>query len=127
MSVERLLVVDDEPAIGEAIGTVGEELGFEVEVTSKPEVFKRLYPEFEPTVICLDVVMPESDGIELLRFLSERQCTARIVVISGFNKAYLDSAYKLGQAFGLESVTTLSKPFQLTDLRNALSKGAEAS
>ncbi|MDP6391160.1 MAG: response regulator [Alphaproteobacteria bacterium] len=127
MSVKRLLVVDDEPAIGEAIGTVGEELGFEVEVTSKPQDFKRLYPEFEPTVVCLDVVMPDIDGIELLRFLSERKCTARIIVISGFNKAYLDSAHKLGQAFGLESVTTLSKPFQLTDLRNALSKGAEAS
>ena len=36
MSVERLLVVDDEHAVREAIDTVGEELGFEVEVTSKP-------------------------------------------------------------------------------------------
>ncbi len=120
MSKGRLLVIDDEPAIGEAIGVVGRELGYEVEVTTRAHDFKRLYETFAPTLICLDVVMPETDGIELLRFLSEQKCTARIVVISGFNRTYLDTAHKLGEAFGLESVTTLSKPFHLSELRKVL-------
>lgn len=120
MSENRLLVVDDEPDIGEFIRTVGEGEGFAVRVTSTAKDFLREFDEFSPTAICLDVVMPDTDGIELLKYLADRKCTASILVISGYSKLYLTSAENLGEAFGLPYVKTLMKPLGLATLREAL-------
>lgn len=120
MSEKRLLVVDDEPDIGDFIRAVAEGQSFEVRVTSKASDFLRAYDEFKPTAICLDVVMPDVDGIELLKHLADRKCKAPILVISGYSKLYLDSAENLAEAFGLPYVRTLAKPLGLATLRAAL-------
>ena len=116
----RLLVIDDEPDIARYIGLVAEELGYEVRVTTDPEVFKRGYDELKPTVIVLDVVMPEVDGIELVKFLAQRRCDARILVISGYAERYLDNTKTLGEAFGLQSITAMAKPVELPKLEEFL-------
>ena len=120
MSENRLLVVDDEPDIGEFIRTVAEGEGFAVKVTSTAKDFLQAFDDFAPTAICLDVVMPDTDGIELLKYLADRKCTASILVISGYSKLYLSSAENLGEAFGLPYVKTLTKPLGLATLRDAL-------
>ncbi|MFQ5534624.1 MAG: response regulator [Sphingomonadales bacterium] len=120
MSDKRLLVVDDEPDIGDFIRAVAEGQSFEVVVTSKAGDFLKAYDEFNPTAICLDVVMPDVDGIELLKLLADRQCEVPILVISGYSKLYLDSAENLAEAFGLPYVKTLAKPLGLSTLRAAL-------
>jgi len=117
----RLLVIDDEPDIASFIGQVAEELGYEVRVTTDPEAFKRGYEDFRPTVIVLDVVMPEVDGIELVKFLAQRNCSARILVISGYAERYLDNTKTLGEAFGLQSITAMAKPVELPKLEEFLS------
>jgi DNA-binding NtrC family response regulator len=116
----RLLVIDDEPDIARYIGLVAEELGYEVRVTTDPEVFKRDYDELKPTVIILDVVMPEVDGIELVKFLAQRNCAARVLVISGYAERYLDNTRTLGEAFGLQSITAMAKPVELPKLEEFL-------
>ena len=116
----RLLVLDDEPDIARYIGLVAEELGYEVRVTTDPEVFKRDYDELKPTVIILDVVMPEVDGIELVKFLAQRNCAARVLVISGYAERYLDNTKTLGEAFGLQSITAMAKPVELPKLEEFL-------
>jgi len=117
----RLLVIDDEPDIARFIGQVAEELGYEVRVTTDPDDFKRGYDDFHPTVIVLDVVMPEVDGIELVKFLAQRNCSARILVISGYAERYLDNTKTLGEAFGLQSITAMAKPVELPRLEEFLS------
>lgn len=119
---KRLLVVDDEADIGEFIRVVAEGLGFDVVVTTSACDFLDSYDEQKPSLICVDVVMPEMDGLELLKTLNERKCTAPILVISGYNKLYLQSAENLGEAFGLPSVKSMTKPLELAALRSALSE-----
>lgn len=116
----KLLVIDDEPDIARYIGFVAEELGYEVRVTTDPDAFKRSYEEIKPTVIVLDVVMPEVDGIELVKFLAQRHCDARILVISGYAERYLDNTKTLGEAFGLQSITAMAKPVELPKLEEFL-------
>lgn len=120
--VKRLLVVDDEPDIGQFIKVVAEAMGFDVVVTTSVWDFLDSYDEQEPSLICVDVVMPDMDGLELLKTLNERKCTAPILVISGYNKLYLHSAENLGEAFGLPSVKSMSKPLELAALRSALAE-----
>ena len=71
-------------------------------------------------MICLDLAMPGSDGIEMLRFLAAEECRARILVVSGYNSAMVQMAVRLGEALGLEMAGVLGKPIRIADLRNLL-------
>ena len=69
------------------------------------------------TLILLDLVMPEMDGIEILRLLGERNCKARIVLMSGINIRVIETAKKLAQTLGLSVVGHLQKPFPIAQLQ----------
>ncbi len=120
-SAKRLLVIDDEPAFGSFVKEVAEGLGYDVRVTAKADEFADTYETFDPTVIVLDVVMPEVDGIELVQWLAQEKCKAKIVIVTGYNPHYADAAKRLVSAGDLPSVMTLTKPVSLADLRAALS------
>jgi len=119
MAVKRLLIVDDQPALGEIVRRTAEGLDYTVMVTTHAEDFMAEYESFDPTTIVLDIVMPDIDGIELVGWLVERNCSARILVASGYNKRYAKMAETLGAAKGLE-IMFLEKPFRIAELREAL-------
>ena len=116
----RLLVVDDEPQFAEFVRRVAESLGYEVAVTHHAHQFQDAYQKVDPTVIVLDVVMPDIDGVELIGWLAERDCRAELIVVTGFDESYLGWAERLGAANGLERINCFSKPVRLRDLRSAL-------
>ncbi len=120
MTGGRLLVVDDEPGFGEFVRKVGVKLGYEVAVTTNGRDFKRLYDAFGPTVVLLDVVMPEIDGVELVQWLADRNADAHLIVVTGYAPNYAVLTKKLAEARGLRSVATLTKPVKVADLRAAL-------
>jgi DNA-binding response OmpR family regulator len=121
VTVRRMLVIDDEPDIAEFVGQVGEGLGYDVRVTSDVESFKASFEGYSPDVVVLDVVMPEIDGIEIVKYLAANNCEARILVISGYAQRYLDNTKVLGEAFGLKSITAMTKPIDLPKLEEFLS------
>jgi DNA-binding response OmpR family regulator len=123
-SAKRLLVVDDEPEIREIIRRAASGLDYDVETTENASEFKKAYESFDPTVIVLDIVMPQTDGIELIKWLIECGATAGIIVASGYNPLYAKMAATLGTDRGL-SVSYLDKPFKIGALRNAI-REAEA-
>jgi len=116
----RLLVVDDEPEIGKIVAEVASGLGYEVRVATNGHDFKRDYLEFMPTMVVLDVVMPEIEGIELVDWLASENYSGRLIVITGYNSDYAQLASRLGEAHGLESVATLGKPIRVAGLREHL-------
>ena len=85
--------------------------GFDVRVVSSANGFMELYDHGEPSVIVMDIFMPDMDGIELLIWLGDRQCTSHIVLMSGHGPQYLKSATNIASARGVRIVGTLSKPF----------------
>ena len=124
MNSGHLLVIDDEPDIARYIGTVAEGLGYEVTVTTEAEEFIEAYNQKNPDVIVVDVVMPNIDGIELVKYLAQAGCRARVLVISGYTERYLDNTKTLGEAFGLVSITAMRKPIELNQLEAFLSAEA---
>ncbi len=120
-NAKRLLVIDDEPDFGVFVKDVAEKLGYDVRITLKADEFAETYETFSPSVIVLDVVMPEVDGIELVRWLAQEKCKARILIVTGYNPYYADAAMRLVSADDVLDVRTLSKPIGLADLRAALS------
>lgn len=120
MTEKRLLVVDDKPEMGELVRRVADNLGYEVKVTIHGEDFMRVFDSFDPTTVVLDIVMPNIDGIELVKWLNDRGCRANVLVASAYNPNYAEMAESLGKASGL-NISFIQKPFRVADLRAALS------
>lgn len=113
----KLLVVDDQADICDFIREVAEPLGYDVTTMTVPQDSLKVYGKLSPDVIVLDIVMPNVDGIEILRGLGQARSTARILLVTGFSKDYLGFADQLAEAFGLPSVTALMKPLHVEELR----------
>ncbi len=123
MPEKRLLVCDDEPAVGRFVQNVVEPLGYDVRITTSGEELMRIYDDFQPSIILLDMVMPGADGNEVIMWLADRGCTARLIIMTGFHPDYAAHARVLARYKGLGSATTLDKPFGIEVLIAAL--GAE--
>jgi DNA-binding response OmpR family regulator len=122
MNTKRLLIIDDEPDFGQYVCGVAEGMNFNVRVTTQAPQFKEAYENFDPTVIVLDVIMPETDGIELVNWLAEQHFRGALIVVTGFTPHYASMASTLSVAKGLVSAATLFKPIGLVDLRAALTR-----
>lgn len=120
MSEKRMLLIDDELGFREFVGKVAASAGYEVEVTSNAKDFMRIYESFDPTLIVMDMIMPEMDGFELMQWLISRDCKARVLVVTGYNPHYAEMAETIGTDAGKLDVQTLTKPIGLMDLRAAL-------
>jgi DNA-binding response OmpR family regulator len=71
-----------------------------------------------PSIILLDVCMPEPDGIEIIRMLGahKRKHYFKIVMISGWDEGMLATAASLCEAEGLQLLGTFRKPVQIREL-----------
>jgi DNA-binding response OmpR family regulator len=117
---KRLLVVDDEQSICEFVKRVAEMEGFEVAVAITHEDFKAAYDTLRPSAILLDLMMPHVDGVALLEKLAERNCTASLMIMSGYHPELLNSSRRLGSNYALDVRGTLCKPFGVAELKDAL-------
>jgi EAL domain-containing protein (putative c-di-GMP-specific phosphodiesterase class I)/CheY-like chemotaxis protein len=119
-NVNRLLVVDDEPGVVDFIAAVARRCDYAVASTSAAGEFLALVESFRPTLILLDLHLPDSDGVELLRLLVARGCKAPILLMSGVDERVLTAAYELGMTHGLSMYGMLSKPVSFADLQTKL-------
>ena len=117
----RLLLVDDDLAVGRFLAHAAEECGCEAIVTVTADSFRSQYRATRPDIVRLALAIPGSDGVELLRVLAEEQCRARVVLISGFDTRVLEAAMRLGAAMGLAMAQPLHKPVRLDQLMAAVS------
>jgi len=118
----RLLLVDDEPALAEFIASAARECGFEPILTANDEQFRERFLGDPPNMVALDLGMPGMDGVELLRFLAAQDFRSPVLIISGFDRRVLESAFRLGEALGLTMVGPLEKPVRLEELETVLNE-----
>ena len=79
----RILIVDDEAGIRQALKQVLEYEDMVVRVTSSGGEAITVYSEFRPHLVFLDVKMAGLDGLETLTRLRNLDPTAQVVMISG--------------------------------------------
>ena len=122
MAQPRLLLVDDEPHLARYLADAAEGCGFAAEITSDDEQFRASFLRERPHVVALDLGMPGMDGVELLRFLADRQFANPVLIVSGFDRRVLESAFRLGEALGLTMAGPLEKPVRLDELEVVLGR-----
>jgi EAL domain-containing protein (putative c-di-GMP-specific phosphodiesterase class I)/ActR/RegA family two-component response regulator len=109
----RVLVIDDEEDICDIIAEIATRWKHEVKTLSNAEKTAETLAAFPPDFVMLDLMMPGTDGVELLRMLAEHAKGAKLCLISGSDARVLNSARRLGSAHGLDVVAALEKPLDI--------------
>lgn len=120
MVLPRLLLIDDEPQLADFVARAGDLCGYAPQIADGDDDFRAEYLRQRPAVVALDLGMPDSDGVQLLRFLAEHGFDGPVLIISGFDRRVLESAFRLGEALGLRMVGPLEKPTRLEALEHLL-------
>ncbi|MEX0707165.1 MAG: response regulator [Woeseia sp.] len=118
----RMLIVDDEPQICAFLERVARPLGFQVQTLSSSHTFTDTLLSFQPTVVILDLVMPNADGVELLREMKDVECKAHVIMISGMDQRVLSVSQNLGRSHGLNMLGVMQKPISVATLEEKLRK-----
>jgi DNA-binding response OmpR family regulator len=122
MALPRLLLIDDEPALAAFVAKAADLCGYEPVIAGRDSEFRESFRGHRPQMVALDLGMPGMDGVELLRFLASEGFEDPVLIISGFDRRVLDSAYRLGEALGLNMVGPLEKPARLEELEDILNR-----
>ena len=120
MTLPKLIVIDDEAHLARFVCDVAAQSGFDAEQCNDGGIFKKKYNKYADVII-LDLMMPEVDGVEIIRFMAEIQCDAQLILMSGFDSSVLHSAEKLAIEHRLNFAGSLNKPFRAHELRHLLS------
>jgi len=125
-SKPRILVVDDDASVRDAIEAVLADEGFEVLVARDGHEAVARVVRSRPELVLLDVWMPEMDGIEVLARIKEVRADLPVIVLSGHGN--VDMAVK---ATRLGASDFIEKPFSvdglLSSINRALARGAASS
>lgn len=122
MALPRLLLIDDEPALAAFVAKAADMCGFEPTIAEQDQEFRDSFHGQRPHMVALDLGMPGVDGVQLLRFLADEGFEEPVLIISGFDRRVLDSAFRLGTTLGLQMVGPLEKPARLEALEEILNR-----
>src|SRR6202451_3383098 len=115
---EKILVVDDEPSNRKYLQTLLEVDGFDVEtVGSGKEALAKIGDGDRPDFIILDVLMPEMNGIDVLRELLQLDRSLNIIMLSCSNEVGT-----VVEAIRIGAHDYLTKPFEKSELEAAILK-----
>jgi EAL domain-containing protein (putative c-di-GMP-specific phosphodiesterase class I)/ActR/RegA family two-component response regulator len=118
-ATQNILVIDDDSDIGELVCATAQAMGFQCTVTIDAKTFLESLSA-DTTLILLDLMMPEMDGIELLRLFGKRKYKAGIILMSGADMRTIEAAGQFAQVLGLSIIGHLQKPFQQAELEEVL-------
>ncbi|MDE2704181.1 MAG: response regulator, partial [Gemmatimonadota bacterium] len=106
----RILVVDDDPQALRFIRDALSGAGFTPTVTADPKEALPLMEEQKPHLVLLDLVLPDSDGIDLMKDIL-RIADVPVIFVSAYGKDQV-----IAQAFEQGATDYIVKPFSPTEL-----------
>ncbi len=106
---EKILIVEDDPLMGDLLRRYLEREGFRVTIAETGEEAVRLFGELDPDVVILDLMLPDMDGFDLCRDFSEK---GSMVLILTARDADEDKI--VGLEIGADDYVT--KPFNMREL-----------
>lgn len=123
----RVLILDDEIAMGRSIELMARQHGMRAMSVSDSDAFFEAVREWDPTHIIVDLLMPGKDGVEVLQQLARENCTASIAISSGIGSRVLNAAQRSAAEHGLRIASVLPKPFSMLQLQDFLNTNRETA
>ena len=106
----RVLVVDDEQSITDAVATALRYEGFETREAATGRLAEKAIDEFRPDLVVLDVMLPDLDGFSIARRLRDGRQRTPVIFLTAKDATEDKLA---GLAVGDDYVT---KPFSLAEI-----------
>jgi CheY-like chemotaxis protein len=115
MRKKKILVVEDEFGLQDVLRSVFLMEGYDTRIAVDGDNGYAIYKQFKPDLVFTDVVMPNLNGIELVKKIRKEQSDIKVIFVSGFF-----GIKKLKQDLDDEilknNYRTLSKPFKISDM-----------
>ena len=95
----KIIVVEDDPMLGEIYVKKFTEAGFEMKLVTSGKAVEGEVSTYQPEMVLLDIVLPDMDGYEILEALSKNETTKSVptYVFSNLSaKEDIERATKLG-------------------------------
>jgi DNA-binding NtrC family response regulator len=119
MSSPLLLVVDDEVGIRESLKMVFCKEYRLLEAASIDAAMHQVQEE-KPHVVLLDILLPKTDGIEILRQIKAIHPGCEVIMLTGVNSQQLAA-----KAMDFGAFDFIGKPFDIAELRQKVKKALE--
>ena len=108
--MELILVVEDDEAIAKILGIALEEFGFKVRFASELSIAKREFLTHNPSLIILDIGLPDGDGKGLVEMVRKTSQTPIIVLSARSEEKEIIAALDIG------ADDYVTKPFSVSEL-----------
>jgi DNA-binding response OmpR family regulator len=111
----RILVIDDNPHVVDTLGSYLREEGYGVLGALTSDEGLKLAILSRPELVLLDIALPGTDGIELLKRIRSINPTSRVIMVTG----NIDPA-RARKALELGALAYIDKPFDLAYLKRVI-------
>lgn len=111
MTKHKILLAEDELALGTIVKESLETRGFEVVFCADGEEAKLKYEEEEPEILVLDVMMPKKDGFSLVKEIRKKDDRIPIIFLTAKSRTE-----DVVEGFGYGANDYLKKPFSMEEL-----------
>ena len=109
-SQTSVLAVDDDPRTLKMVRDALSSAGYDVIVTGDPEEVSLLMDASDPAVVLLDLMLPGTDGIQLMRAIHSAY-DVPVIFLSGYGQEEV-----ISRAFEMGATDYVTKPFSPTEL-----------
>ena len=120
MNARRILVVDDDGEMRDAVARILREAGYEVELAPDGDAAIEAQRARPADVVITDVFMPTRDGLETIQYLRNEYPSVGIIAMTGGSPTgRIDEYLRVAKVAGANA--TLRKPFAAKTLLDSLS------
>jgi len=116
----RVLLVDDDDLSRGAVHKMLERAGYVVHSTAKGSEAIVRYKTEKADLVITDLIMPDTDGLEIIQELRRTDPAVRILAISGGGRVDAEEYLSVARKFG--ALEVLPKPFTGQELKQAVER-----
>jgi len=116
----NILIIDDEPAVGDALRLVFESAGYEVELAETGRKGVKMATAKRFRVGIVDLFLPDMSGLQVIKTIRAQQPDMLLTLITGTGTPL---AFSLARRLGVVGI--LTKPFSPADIVEVINRALD--
>ena len=117
----EILILDDEPMVGQRLKPALAKEGYRVEAFTAPKEAVARLEEKNFDIVVTDLRMEELDGMQVLESILQRSPKTKVIMITGY--ATLEMAH---ESLNKGAFDFIAKPFRIGKIRDTILKAVKA-
>lgn len=123
--MHTVLIIEDDHNILLMIKRMLESFGFDIKLASNGLEGLEFFRKFDVDLVITDIIMPEKEGLEIIREMRRERPELKIIAMSGGGKLSASNYLETAKIFGAASI--LEKPFTKKQMVEAVQDSLAAS